>query len=92
MELLDILIKWINEYDTSQFWFIENDVICCWPTGWERPVAVFVIDGYIIKSLELGVVIRNNLKEEYSVYDPNFFQDLQHSLMIHKAAYTRIIL
>lgn len=92
MDFLDILIEWINENDVNQFWFIENDVICCWPQGWVNPVAVFVIDGYIIKSLELGIVLKNNLKEKYSVYDPNFFQDLQHSLTVHKTLYSSVII
>ena len=92
LNLLDLLIDWINEQDPSQFWFIENDVICCWPRRWEYPVAAFMIDGFIIKPLEMGIVIRNNLKKEYSVYDPDFFEGLQHALTVHKKLYSNIII
>jgi len=92
MELLDILINWINEEDSSQFWFIKNEVICCWPKGWELPVAAFMIDNHIIRSLETGIVLKNNLKAEYSIYDPNCFEDLKHAMLVHKKLYSSVII
>ena len=86
-DLLDILTEWIKERDPG-FWFVHDDAIACWPRGWSAPVMVFSIEKHKLIPVELGIVVRNNLKSEYSIYDPNFFDEFWLALQIHKNVYT----
>lgn len=91
-DLLDILTKWLEEQGNDKFWFIHTDAIGCWPKGSSIPLVAFMIEDYRIIAVEIGIIARNNLKTEYSIYDPNFFDEFWRVLQIHKNVYNNITL